>query len=157
LVVTKSVHQVITPTAARPGRGRGLLRAPAERGGPRLAMSVFMPRMYQGPPGSSRPARRLHRPAVPAGTPRRGGALSRPDVLVVEDNADGRESLRQLLGLLGLAVEVAADGPEGVAKGLELRPRAAVIDIGLPGLDGLAVARELRRALGGDVLLIAHT
>jgi CheY-like chemotaxis protein len=75
----------------------------------------------------------------------------------VEDNDDGRESLRQLLTLLGMAVEVAVDGAEGVRLGLALRPRAAVIDIGLPVLDGFGVARELRRALGGGVLLIAHT
>jgi len=84
-------------------------------------------------------------------------AARRPDVLIVEDNADGRESLRQLLTLFGLKVEVAADGAEGVVKGTALRPLAAIVDIGLPVLDGFDVARELRRALGGGVLLIAHT
>jgi DNA-binding response OmpR family regulator len=81
----------------------------------------------------------------------------RPDVLIVEDNDDGRESLRELLSLSGLDVAVAADGGEGVRKGTALRPRAAVVDIGLPVLDGFAVCRELRRALGEEVLLIAHT
>lgn len=81
----------------------------------------------------------------------------RPDVLVVEDNRDGRESLRLLLNLAGLRVETAADGEEGVAKGVAQRPRAAVVDIGLPAMDGFGVARELRLALDGDVLLIAHT
>ena len=42
-------------------------------------------------------------------------------------------------------------------QGLALRPSAAVVDIGLPRLDGFGVARELRRALGGSVLLVAHT
>ena len=78
-------------------------------------------------------------------------------VLIVEDNEDGRESLRELLSLYGFEVVVAADGPEGVLRGLALRPRAAVVDVGLPVLDGFDVARELRRHLGGGVLLIAHT
>jgi CheY-like chemotaxis protein len=78
-------------------------------------------------------------------------------VLIVEDNPDGRESLLALLALCGFRVEAAADGAEGVMKGLSLRPFAAVVDVGLPILDGFDVARELRRAFGGDVLLIAHT
>jgi CheY-like chemotaxis protein len=78
-------------------------------------------------------------------------------VLIVEDNPDGRESLMALLRLYGFHVEAAADGAEGISKGLLLRPFAAVVDVGLPILDGFDVARELRRAFGGDVLLIAHT
>jgi len=86
-----------------------------------------------------------------------GAGARRPDVLIVEDNVDGRETLREVLALSGLRVEVAADGAEAVAKGTRLRPKAAVVDIGLPLLDGFDVCRELRRALGRDVLLIAHT
>jgi CheY-like chemotaxis protein len=78
-------------------------------------------------------------------------------VLIVEDNPDGRETLKLLLTLYGCPVEVAADGVEGVQKGLALRPLAAVVDIGLPGLDGYEVAGQLRRALGNNILLIAHT
>jgi len=78
-------------------------------------------------------------------------------VLIIEDNPDGRETLRLLLTLLGFQVEVAADGLEGLRKGLELRPQAAVVDIGLPLLDGYQVGRSLRHGLGGKVLLIAHT
>jgi len=78
-------------------------------------------------------------------------------VLIVEDNPDGRQSLVTLLSLHGFQVEEAADGAEGVTKGLALRPFAAVVDVGLPIMDGFDVARELRRAFHGDVLLIAHT
>ena len=78
-------------------------------------------------------------------------------VLIVEDNPDGRESLLALLRLHGFRAEAAADGAEGVVRGLSLRPFAAIVDVGLPILDGFDVARELRRAFGGDVLLIAHT
>jgi CheY-like chemotaxis protein len=78
-------------------------------------------------------------------------------VLIVEDNADGRESLQTLLQLLGYRVEVASDGVQGVEKGLAMRPMAAIVDIGLPGLNGYQVAQRLRAALGASVTLIAHT
>jgi CheY-like chemotaxis protein len=78
-------------------------------------------------------------------------------VLIVEDNPDGAESLRLLLEARGVRAVLAPDGVEGVRLGLELRPRAAVIDIGLPGLDGYAVCRRLRAALGPEATLVAHT
>ena len=78
-------------------------------------------------------------------------------VLVVEDNRDCRETLCFLLTLNGFQVEVAGDGQEGVRKALAWRPAAAVVDIGLPVLDGYEVARRLRQALDGPLLLIALT
>jgi two-component system, sensor histidine kinase len=78
-------------------------------------------------------------------------------VLIVEDNADARESLRLLLHLLGYRVEVARDGREGVQKALASHPEVGLIDIGLPGLDGYEVARRLRSTLGASIVLIAHT
>jgi CheY-like chemotaxis protein len=78
-------------------------------------------------------------------------------ILIIEDNRDGRESLRRLLEILGDEVETAADGNEGIAKALTWRPQIAVIDIGLPGLDGLEVARRLRQTFGKNICLIAHT
>jgi CheY-like chemotaxis protein len=78
-------------------------------------------------------------------------------ILIVEDHADGRESLRRLLELYGHHVEVARDGVEGVEKALASPPEVAVVDIGLPRLDGYQVARRIREALGRRVLLIAHT
>jgi len=78
-------------------------------------------------------------------------------ILVVEDNPDGREVLRTLLELLGHEVQTAADGVEGVAKALAFQPQMALIDIGLPRLDGYEVARRLRAALGNRVILIAQT
>ena len=79
-------------------------------------------------------------------------------VLVVEDNHDGRESLRDLLEIWGHEVTLAEDGPEGVDKALAIRPDVALVDIGLPGLDGNEVARRIRSALGSDkISLIAMT
>jgi CheY-like chemotaxis protein len=85
----------------------------------------------------------------PAGRPRR--------VLVVEDHPDTRESLRTLLRAWGHEVEVAGDGAQGLAKALGWRPEVAVLDIGLPRLDGYEVARRVRPAVGGEVRLIALT
>jgi signal transduction histidine kinase len=78
-------------------------------------------------------------------------------VLVVEDNRDGREMLRCLLQLWGHQVEVAADGLQGVQKALAWHPEVALVDIGLPGLDGYGVAREIRGTLGGTIHLAAMT
>jgi signal transduction histidine kinase/CheY-like chemotaxis protein len=97
------------------------------------------------------PAAVLARPAG-GGRPRRGR-----HVLVVEDNPDGRETLRLMLEMWGHQVEVAADGQQGVEQALALRPDVALVDIGLPVLDGYEVARRVRAALGRDIFLIALT
>ena len=104
-------------------------------------------------------ARLADRPAEAAAPG--GDALSRAGkprrVLVVEDHPDTRESLRSLLRGWGHEVEVAGDGAQGLAKALGWRPEVAVLDIGLPRLDGYEVARRVRPAVGGEVRLIALT
>jgi CheY-like chemotaxis protein len=82
---------------------------------------------------------------------------SRRRVLVIEDNRDGRETLRILLQLIGHEVEVAADGIEGLEKAHSSHPDVIVLDIGLPRLNGYEVARQLRAQFGDSLLLIAHT
>jgi CheY-like chemotaxis protein len=62
-----------------------------------------------------------------------------------------------LLELNGFQVEAAGDGREGVRKALAWGPQAAVVGIRLTGLDGYEVARGLRAAFGGRLLLIAFT
>jgi signal transduction histidine kinase/ActR/RegA family two-component response regulator len=103
-----------------------------------------------------RPARR---PGRAAATPATGGAPALR-ILVVEDNLDGRESLRDLLEIWGHQVELAEDGSQGVEKALASHPDVALVDIGLPGLDGNEVARRIRAELSGApdrVELIAMT
>ena len=87
---------------------------------------------------------------------RPGGGASRR-ILVVEDQPDSRESLRVLLELWGHEVREAGDGLEGVEKALSWGPDAAVVDIGLPLLDGWQVARRVRDLLHDGILLIALT
>jgi len=72
-------------------------------------------------------------------------ACERLRILIVEDNQDGADSLRALLELLGHEVAVAYSGPEGVEAARTYLPEIVLCDIGLPGLDGFGVAKELRR------------
>ena len=65
-------------------------------------------------------------------------------VLVVEDNADIRESLRVMLGLWGHDTVLAGTGNEGLAAALASKPDVALIDIGLPGMSGYEVALQIR-------------
>ena len=78
--------------------------------------------------------------------PRNSGAAAAPRrVLVVEDNADIRESLGLLLTMWGHGVDYADSGPAGVARAGEVEPDVALIDIGLPGLSGYEVAARIRQ------------
>jgi CheY-like chemotaxis protein len=85
--------------------------------------------------------------------------LSRPlDVLVVEDNADTRESLLALLELKGHRVKGAADGHAALESIAQSRPDLAFVDIGLPDLDGYAIARHVRTLPGTtSIVLVALT
>jgi signal transduction histidine kinase/CheY-like chemotaxis protein len=65
-------------------------------------------------------------------------------ILVVEDNPDSAETLREVLGLAGHEVECARDGREGVETARAFVPDVVLCDIGLPEMDGYAVARALR-------------
>lgn len=66
-------------------------------------------------------------------------------ILVVEDNRDAAETLRDILEMFGHEVEVAYSGPAGVEAARQFRPEVVLCDLGLPGMDGYAVATELRR------------
>jgi PAS domain S-box-containing protein len=108
---------------------------------------------------SGRAAERQSVPAEPGASP-----LSSPRppagrrILVIEDNVDGRDMLRDLLQVWGHQVEVAGDGLQGVAAMERQPPEVALIDIDLPGLDGYQVARQVRAIPGGNqVRLIALT
>jgi CheY-like chemotaxis protein/anti-sigma regulatory factor (Ser/Thr protein kinase) len=70
-------------------------------------------------------------------------------VVVVEDSPDVREALGELLELWGHEVHLAATGEEGVALTLACKPDTALVDLGLPDMDGCEVARRVRKANGG--------
>ena len=75
-------------------------------------------------------------PAASAQTPLR--------VLVVDDNHDTAESLALLLQLEGHDVTVAFDGVSALAEAARFQPQAVLLDLGMPGMDGYDVVRELR-------------
>jgi CheY-like chemotaxis protein len=70
-------------------------------------------------------------------------------VLVVEDNEDAAESLRDLLDLCGYEVCVAYTGPEGVEAAGNFGPDVVLCDIGLPGCSGYEVAQTVLSNAGG--------
>jgi PAS domain S-box-containing protein len=79
-------------------------------------------------------------------------------VLVVDDNVDAAESLGRMLRLLGNEVRTAHDGPAAFDLAIDFIPEVILLDIGLPGMNGLEVARRLRQLPGlRDCLLIAQT
>jgi len=83
----------------------------------------------------------------------------RPErILVVDDNVDAAETLSRLLRLSAHEVRVAHDGLAGLEAAREMNPDVVLLDIGLPKLDGLEVAKSLRaRADGPRPLLVAIT
>jgi signal transduction histidine kinase/ActR/RegA family two-component response regulator len=90
---------------------------------------------------------RLAEAVRPPGTTRR--------IAIVEDNKDVRDLLRLKLRRLGHSVVDAGDGLEGLRVVLDERPDLALVDLGLPGIDGFELARQVRSKLGEDVILVA--
>jgi PAS domain S-box-containing protein len=120
--------------ARSPGIGRG---------------SDFVVRL---PRRSLHPSRMAQSAAVPTEKP-----VSRR-VLIADDNRDAAESLAMLLRLEGHDVTVVHDGREALATIKDLLPEVALLDIGMPELDGYEVARQVRQeSLGRAVTLIAVT
>jgi CheY-like chemotaxis protein len=69
-------------------------------------------------------------------------------VLVVDDNVDAAESLAMVLRLSGHEVRTAYDGPAALAEARAVTPDVVLLDIGLPGMDGFDVARQIREDQG---------
>jgi signal transduction histidine kinase len=79
-------------------------------------------------------------------------------VLLVEDDKEIREVLKLLLEELGHQVQTADNGLTAVDRILELRPDVALVDVGLPGIDGYEVARRVRASpAGAGLFLVAVT
>jgi len=97
--------------------------------------------------------------AADASAAQRHIALAVPQrILIADDNADLAESMAMLLRLEGHEVRIALDGSSALDIAEEFAPNAALLDIGLPGLNGYNLARELRsRQHGRGLLLIAAT
>jgi CheY-like chemotaxis protein len=123
----------------------GTVRAFSDGPGLGCEMVVRLPRMSQ----PARPAHRGQPSAVVAPAPR-------PLRILVVDH-DAATALARLLTILGHDVAVAHDGPGALAKTADARPELVFIDIGLPGMDGYALASALRAAGLDRAALVAVT
>ena len=84
-----------------------------------------------------------------------GGPLR---VLLVEDNVDAAETMALVLGAFGHDVRTAHDGLSGLKVAIEYRPHVVLLDIGLPGMDGFGVAKQLRlQPTLKNIVLVAMT
>jgi len=77
-----------------------------------------------------------------------------PSVLLVEDEGDLAFGVEMALSRDGWCVTRAATGPEGLQKALREQPDVLILDIGLPGMDGLRVCREVRRSSAVPILFL---
>jgi PAS domain S-box-containing protein len=119
----------------------------------------------EGPGQGSRFTLRLPRIAAPAAAIAPESAMDLDEIsiagkriLFVDDNRDAAESLRMMLELLGADVRVAYNGRDAIERFAECQPTAMLLDIGMPGMDGYEVAREIRaRADGSTALIVALT
>jgi CheY-like chemotaxis protein len=104
------------------------------------------------------PVRRAEREIVPArhsrasAPPRSGTPAGR--ILLADPCADTVETMAWLLRLWGYAVETAASGPEALEAALADRPDVVLMELALPRLDGLQVARRLRQSAGEPIPLL---
>ena len=106
--------------------------------------SEFVVRLPLAPAGA---------PATETAHPRTLTPVGRRHVLIIEDNVDAADSLREALQLNQHEVAVAYNGPAGIAKARTFKPEIVFCDIGLPGMDGYEVARIFR---ADDVLKGAY-
>jgi DNA-binding response OmpR family regulator len=82
---------------------------------------------------------------------------ARAKVLVVDDLADLADSLTAMLRLEGFNAHAAYDGERALAMAQAFNPHCILLDIGMPGVDGLELAERLREMHGDGVILLAMT
>jgi signal transduction histidine kinase len=94
--------------------------------------------------------------ATPDATPDATATVRR--ILVADDNRDALDSLVELLAMAGHETHKAGDGPQALEAATRLRPEVILLDIGMPGLDGYEVARQIRaQSWGRQPTLVALT
>jgi len=105
------------------------------------------------------PALQAHRQAAPELRPAAPlGPEKHCRILVVDDNQDSADSLAMLLNMLGHEVKTANDGERALVTAAEFRPDVAILDIGLPKVNGYELAKQIReQPWGRDVVLVALT
>jgi PAS domain S-box-containing protein len=96
--------------------------------------------------------------AAERGSEKRRAAASSRRILVVDDNLDSVQTLAMLLQLMGHDARTAIEGRLALETAASFRPDVVLLDIGLPGMDGLEVCRRLRKEVGlKDAIIVAMT
>jgi two-component system CheB/CheR fusion protein len=127
-LVTEMHGGTVVATSAGPGKGSEFV--------------IRLPILLESP---------ARRPSPPTGH----ATVAHRRILVVDDNLDSAESLTKLLILAGHQTATAHDGPEAIEVANEFHPDVALLDIGLPKLNGYEVARWFReQPWGRNVLLV---
>ena len=97
-------------------------------------------------------------PLFPAGRAASQDESARTDrVLVVDDNRDAADCLGELMKMFGTELEVVYDGAAAIASCASFEPTLALLDLGMPGMDGYAVAEKMRELRGAALTLVAVT
>jgi CheY-like chemotaxis protein len=78
-------------------------------------------------------------------------------VVVVDDVVDAAEALAAALEISGYRVWIATGGKQALALVEQHRPHCVLLDVAMPGMDGLELSQELRQRYGDDIVLIAVT
>jgi len=114
-----------------------------------------MPNDLQQPLADSN---RLGPAAGPAGSPQATPSGQKLRILIVDDNEDAANTLGRLLTLMGKEVRVVHSGAGAIAEVVRFRPRVVLLDLGMPGMDGIETANHIRaRPAGREVALVALT
>ncbi|HUK66576.1 MAG TPA: ATP-binding protein [Anaeromyxobacteraceae bacterium] len=115
----------------------GVLGATSQGADQGAVFTIRLPALPLGAEGEQRPTSTAER------------RVPHRRVLIVEDDLDTATTLRDLLEMLGHEVELARDGREALARARGFAPELVLCDLGLPGMSGYEVARELKAAEGG--------
>jgi PAS domain S-box-containing protein len=148
----------IEPSASRARTGLGIGLALAKR-----LVELHDGRIEARSEGVGRGTTLLIRLPMVAGAEDGEAAVNRPQavatcrVLVAEDIPDAAEMLRLMIECMGHHVRVAIDGAQAVEMATEFNPQIALLDLGMPRMDGYEAARRIRAALGRSVVLVALT
>ncbi|ESQ84855.1 hypothetical protein AEAC466_07300 [Asticcacaulis sp. AC466] len=124
----------------------GTSKAESEGPGKGSTFTVSLPLVGASGEVQGKPLQKNGRPATPM------------KVLIVDDNVDSAQTSLWMLDLIGHKAEVANDGARALEMAREMKPDVVLLDIGMPGMDGYEVCRQLRKMPGMEQLvLIAQT